>query len=215
MKYIVIVFILLSLIGCKQIPSSENEIKEEIINTDNSEYISDLINESESSESYNDDGSLRYLWYTLRLPKVNISPKIDSIIEDKINELFYLPSKKEIEEGRASFDANYKVVENDGLLSLLVVRHTGFDVTGYTYYTAVIDVNEKKILTFDETAKMLGYNGDFLLDGMESYDKEYFYVNEKGELIIIIYEYNEGYEADLPSWYNTATKEKISLYVPS
>lgn len=178
-------------------------------------HIAELINISENSEGYNDDGSMWYLWYTLRLPKVAISEETDEIINGKINDIFYQPALAEIEERKASFDINYKSFERDGVMSLLVVKHSGFDVTGYTYYTVVVDTKEKEILDFDKACEKLGYDSQELLSGIEKYDKNGFYINENDEPVIIIFEMNEAYMSEFPLWYNTITKEKASLSVPN
>ena len=214
---LLVAVLLLSVVGCnKTLPdvsdnTDENKENKPIIQ---SLYVSDLVNKSENLWGNNEDGSAWFLQYSMRLPELNFSEDIDEIINTKVYEIFYSPIMKDIENKVATFEVNYEVFEDEQYLSLLTVMHQGFSTNGYTVFTAIIDKNSKRILSFDDVIKQLEIDNKGL-DNLEEFYDDCFYLNQNGELCIF---YNSTTLACVESLniYNLSTNEGgNSAYVPN
>ncbi len=144
-------------------------------------YVKDYINTEDNASGYFMDGEKWYLQYTLRLPDINVSDKIDSTVNDEILAKFYYPADELIMLRRAAFDVNYSAYLSGDVLSVLIIKH---DPDGYIAYTVNIDISSETVLTLRELAERMNYDYSAVLAEHSNADEDLFYLNGDGELVL-------------------------------
>ncbi|MBE6616980.1 MAG: hypothetical protein E7627_03405 [Ruminococcaceae bacterium] len=152
-----------------------------------SEYVTEALYQSEKNYGYTPSGTMWNLDYSLRLPRVEISPEIDEIVNGEINELFYDPAIVKIANKNASFDIDYSAYKNGDIVSLIISKHEGYDISGFTYYCVNVSVSENRKLTLADIVQTLDLNYDSVISNLENPREDLFYLNTDGELIVLDY----------------------------
>ncbi len=144
-------------------------------------YVKDYINTEDDASGHFMDGEKWYLQYTLRLPDIAVSDKIDSTVNSEILTKFYHPAEELIMLRRPAFDVNYSAYMNGDVLSVVIIKH---DPDGYTAYTVNIDTSSETVLTLRELVERKGFDYSAVLAEHSNADENLFYLNGDGELVL-------------------------------